>query len=182
MVNITTLAQAKSLVHTLNMSIFPNAVSAPKPKAKQAVSIGLVQSGIIVVIVLAQLFSFEDYLNIFASMYLANEPNSYLIASSIVAAEVFSLPFLLRLKLSPAMRVFSMLLLWVVSATWLVLSIYLPINQPGLSSTGLLGGLVNITSSQLVIFGIIFTSLTIINSWGMWPFAKHRKGFLKWKR
>lgn len=163
------------------MSVFPKAVDAPKSRAKQAISLSLVQSGVLVVIVLAQLFSFEDYLNIFTSMYLADKSTTYLIASGIVAAEVLALPFLLRLKLSPAMRVFSMILLWVVSITWLSLSIFLPLNQPGLSSTGLLGGLVDVTSSRLAIFGVIFAILTVINSWGMWPLINNKKG-LKWNR
>lgn len=158
------------------------AVDAPKPRAKQAVSVGLVQAGILVVLILAQLFTFEDYLNIFYSMYLWDKPLTYLFASTIVAAEVLSLLFLLRLKLSPAMRVFSMFLLWFVSATWVSLSVFLPINQPALSTTGLLGGLVDITSWQLAVFGIVFSILTIINSWGMWPIEKKRKGLSRWKR
>lgn len=142
----------------------------------------LVQAGVIVLMVLAQLFTFDDFLNIFLSMYISGDAGTYLVASGLVAAEVFSLPFLLRLKVSDALRIFSMILLWLVTAMWLALSIFLPIKEPGLSSTGLLGGLADISASQLFFFGIVFSMLTVLNSWGNWPIAEKKGIFKQWKR
>lgn len=173
------------MVHTLNMNIFPKAVDAPKPLSKEAVYVALFQAGVLVIIILAQLFTYEDMLAIFSSMYLADATNTHLIASSLVAAEVFSLPFLLRLRLSPAMRVFSMLLLWIVSSFWFLLGVLLPLKEPAMTSTGLMGGLVDVSFVPLIIFGSVFAMLTIITSWGMWPLVKKsRWGRLRsiWKR
>lgn len=167
------------------MNVFPRAVEAPKPIYKEAEYVALFQAGLLVILVVTQLFTYEDMLAVFNSMYLADTTYTHLLASSLVAAEVFSLPFLLRLKLSPAMRVFSMLLLWAVSSFWLLLGLLLPLKEPAMTSTGLLGGLIDVPFTPLIIFGFIFAVLTIVTSWGMWPFVKKsKKGLLRfiWKR
>lgn len=164
------------MVHTLNMSIFPKATDASSVKTKDSAKVALMQAVVLVVVIVAQLFTFEDFLSIFVDMHLASDATTYLVASSLVSAEVFSLPFLLRLKLSPAMRVFSMLLLWIVSVSWFAIGVILPITEPGMSTSGLLGSLVDVKPGYpLIISSILFGLLTAWSTWGLWPFNHKKK-------
>lgn len=168
------------MVHTLNMSVFPKATDASSVKTKDSAKVALMQAVVLVVVIVAQLFTFEDFLSIFVDMHLASDAMTYLVASSLVSAEVFSLPFLLRLKLSRAMRVFSMLLLWMVTLSWFTLGVILPIAEPGMSTTGLLGSLVDVKPGYpLIISAVLFGLLTTWSTWGLWPFNHKNKRSLK---
>lgn len=158
------------------MSIFAKPQAAPKLVIKEVEKLALVQAGLVVMLVVAQLFTFEDFLQIFIDMNLASDSVTYLLASMIVVGEVFSLPFLLRLKISKAMRVFSMLLLWFVSLSWLTIALLITIKDLSVESSGLLGSVVEVgPGAILVIFTMFFATLTVINSWGMWPLVKAKK-------
>jgi hypothetical protein len=160
-------------VHNVLMIYFAKSESALKPKNKYVEILAYVQTAVIVVLVLAQLFFLEDFLKIFTDFELFTDPQAYFIGSFIIWAEVFSIPFLLGMKLSKAFRVFCMLLLWLVTIFWIFLSIWLPFDG---RDSGLLGGFVVVSSGlPIVVFSILFGGMSINNIWGLWPLDRKRQ-------
>lgn len=154
------------------MSIFANVSNPPAPKTKNSKTIAIYLAGIFVVFAVAQLFGFENFLEILSSEEVfGGEVGSKLFAVLIVVFEVFSLPFLLRMKVSRLMRFSSMICGWLATAIWLYVCIrFLP---SGSSDIGLLGGIVELTPGWWSVFMIL--GLGIMSawaSWGMWPGLK----------
>lgn len=118
------------------MSVFPKAVKAADPRNYLFVALGIFGAGLFTVLAVVHLFKFEDSVNLVLSALL-------------VASEVFALPFLLRMPLSPLFRWFSMLCGWVAVMIWLYL-------------TAKIGGLIFIASIALAI-------IIGLTSWGLWP-------------
>ena len=99
----------KNLHYTRDMKIqFALAEPAGKPKTDNIRMIALLLAVILLVMVLAQLFSFEKFVPLIEKFgFPGGEAMAVLVAGVIVISEVFTLPFLLRMRLSPLMRLFS---------------------------------------------------------------------------
>lgn len=145
---------------------------APKPISKDASKIALIYAGILVVMAVAQLFTFEDFPVVISSYWLPGigQEAAHFLAAFIVVIEVFSLPFLLRLKISTAMRVFSMILGWITSVFWLFIALWLQITVNSVASLGILGATIDVPAGWWAVamtFGLMI--LSIWSSFGMWP-------------
>lgn len=153
------------------MKMFASVTPAPVPKTKNVTTISIFLAAILVVMAVAQLFSFEEFLLWMASLTLfPNDSVASLVAALIVVSEVFALPFLLRLQTSPLMRVFSMGCGWLVAGTWLVLTSWMVFFGEGVTNVGFLGDVVELTPGWWAVF--MSLSLAILSawaSWGMWP-------------
>lgn len=155
------------------MIYFAKSQAASAPRHQYVEILAYVQSAVIVVIALTQLFYLQDFLNIFTTLELGPSFQAYFLGAFLVWAEIFSLPFLLRMKLSKAFRVFCMLLLWFVSIFWIYLSIWVPYDGRDI---GLLGGYVPVESGVVsVVFATLFGGLSINNIWGLWPLDSSKK-------
>lgn len=149
------------------MIYFVKSEQPSKPKNKYTEITAYIQAAILVVLSLIQLFFLQDFLDIFTNMELGTQSQAYLLGAFIIWAEVFSIPFLLRMKLSRAFRAFCMLLLWVITIFWLYLALRLPFDG---RDSGLLGGFIKVSSGlPLAVFAIIFGSLSMNNIWGLRP-------------
>ena len=158
------------------MSILPKATSPVSPRTKDAPLIGLAYAGIVTVFAVTQLFSFDKMSDLFDSFWLPGGTGfTHFLVAVLVVVEVFSLPFLLRIRVSQAMRVFSMLCGWLVAVIWLYISLWLALSTNALDNIGMLGTIVKLTPgwwSVLVSLGL--GVLAAWSSWGMWP-LKSRK-------
>lgn len=155
---------------------FAKPEKALKPKKQYIESFAYVQAVILITLAFLQLFNLQDFLNILQGLGLGDRSQIYLLGCFIVWAEIFSLPFLLRMKLSKAFRVFSMLLLWAVTIFWLYLSVWLSGTYENPVETGLLGGFISIKSGiELFIFSVLLGGLSINNIWGLWPIKPSKK-------
>ena len=153
------------------MSFFRTPTSAPVPKSRNVVTISLFYAAIIVVMVVAQLFTFEGFLELFAAYDLpGGRTTAYTLASVLIAAQVFALPFLLRMAVSPAFRMVSLLSAGLVADIWLFLTLWLVIVQPAVTNVGFLGALVETMPGWwAVLMALAFGILAIWAGWGMWP-------------
>jgi hypothetical protein len=139
--------------------------------------ISLLYGGILVVLALAQLYSFPEMLLIVQSFWLPGDRvTAYLLAAMIVICEVFALPFLLRMRMSSAARVTSMVLGWMVAVIWTGISVWLLVTTNAVTSTGMLGDVVTIPPGGLpLMLGLAFGVLAAWASWGMWPVKSNVK-------
>lgn len=159
------------------MTFFVLATPAPEPKTDNVPKISLFMAAIMLVMVVAQLFHFEDFVPLVETFGLpGGEIGARLFAASIVTLEVAALPFLLRMRLSKAMRFVSMVAGWLALGLWLTVQFYLNITQPFLANNGLIGTVYDLGIGWWTVCFISFLGiLAAWSGWGMWPLT-HQKG------
>jgi len=156
------------------MSFFSKATLAPVPKTRNAWLAGVLLAGFFVIMVVGQLFAFEDFPAVLAAFTLpGGETLAVIYAGVIVTLEVLALPFLLGLGLSKAMRVVSMVCGWLAIVFWLIVSI--SGNIASLDNSGLLGAVVTLpTGWWSVCFCVALGVLAAWTAWGAWPLPRKK--------
>lgn len=139
--------------------------SFPRPQDLTTRVTGRILAGIIIVMALSQLISFEKMKDIFLTYLPASAESSLLLpfAAFIVALEVFSVPFLLGMYVSPLMRIVSAKCAWLVVFYVIISGVYGIIYVPGGINTGIFGWYLPLMSAVLaLILGIIMLVLLSI--------------------
>lgn len=157
--------------YTKFMNIFDKATPAKKPKTDESQKIAYMYAAILVIFALTQLFTFDKFLVLLESFsFPGGDPVAHLLGSIIVASEVLALPFLLGLKLSPFMRIISMVLGWLVSLLWLKLTLWIVLTSSTVTNIGFFGTTIYLSSGWWAIFASIALGiLAAWASWGLWP-------------
>jgi hypothetical protein len=159
------------------MSFFVQPTTPTSPKTSNVRLISLTLAGVFIVLAVTQLFKFESFPAVIAGFWLpGGEPTSKLIAALLVTGEVMALPFLLSMRLSPAMRIFSMVLGWLTVAGWLFLALWANLTTNVVGSMGIFGATLKLPVGWWAVF--FFAALGVLAawaSWGMWPLARKRK-------
>ena len=159
------------------MKTFVQPTPAPKPKTEAVKQISLFYAAFLVVMIVAQLFTFEKFLELIIAF---NLPVSVVTVASlapiIVTCELFALPFLLRMTVSPAFRFVSMVLGWLVSLLWLGITIWLVTSGSTVATVGFLGTAINLIPGWWAVFiSVLFGIMAVWASWGMWPLRKTKR-------
>ena len=159
------------------MSFFVQPTAAVTPKTSNIRVASLTLATAFVVLAVAQLFKFESFPAVIAGFWLpGGEPTAKLVAALLVTGEVLALPFLLSIRLSPAMRVFSMALGWLTIAGWLFLALWANLTTNVVGSMGLFGATLSVPVGWWAVF--FFAALGVLSvwaSWGMWPLVGRSK-------
>lgn len=152
--------------------VFAQAVKAQKPRLQSAKITAWIYAGVLTVMALAQLFAFEKLVPLFQGMaFPGGEGTGSLLICLIVFYEVFSVPFLLRMPLSPLMRwvsmVFSLLgpLMWLGVALWTM-------NDSTVTNAGILGTKVAISPGLQVVAALVLLVFAALSARGLWPSLK----------
>ena len=126
--------------------------------------------------VVAQLFTFEEFPDVIASMWLpGGAALAPLRAALIVTLEVTALLFLLSQRLSPAMRIVSMVAGWLVVAAWFGVVLWENLTINTIANGGFLGATVPVPVGWWSVFFSIALGILIgWVSWGMWPFRRKK--------
>ena len=163
------------------MSIFVRALVADKPKTRDSQRIAIFYAVILVVMAVAQLFTFDEFLNLFIDFgFSSDERVAYSLAAFLVTAEVFALPFLLRMSVSPAFRWVSMVCSWLVAVVWFALTVWLAMNDGTTDNVGFIGTVADIMPGWWAVFmSIAFGVLAAWASWGLWPQKIRAKKLMK---
>ena len=150
------------------MKFFVKSRSAPKFRFKNADYMGLGLAAVFTVFSVAQLFTFEDFMvTIQGSLSPVSGILAALAPSIIVTSGVVFLPFLLRMKLSPAFRWLSMLMGWFASAGWVILAIR---SFYMVSRFALMGDVVSISGGvPSLVAALLITLCVAVVSYGLWP-------------
>lgn len=153
------------------MSFFIQPTYAPQPRGEATVPISLLYAGILTVMAVSQLFTFEEFLSLLQSFDLPmSAAMAYVLGPVIVVCEVLALPFLLRMSLSPAFRWLSMVLGWLVPILWLFLSMWVLASGAQAETFGFLGTVVSLTPGWWgVLLSLWLGVIAAWASWGLWP-------------
>lgn len=160
------------------MSIFVDATAAPAPKTKNTVIVATFLALLLVVMAVGQLYGFEKFIPLIEGFGLpGGETGATLVAAFIVISEVFALPFLLRMRLSPLMRIISMVLGWMAAAIWTYLAVWVLASGNGVENVGIFGTSIELPMGLWTVFyGLALGVLAAWAAWGLWPIAvaKHK--------
>ena len=151
-----------TMTHILATAEWP-----PSPRTPDAKKAAFVYAFLLVVMTAAQLFSLEKFIPLLDSMELPLGGRFW--AVLLVVCGVLALPFLLRMKLSVAMRWVSMVAGWVVPAAWLLLAVWVNVVG-GVDNIGFLGASVRLIPGWWAV--CVVAGLGILAawaSWGLWP-------------
>lgn len=156
------------------MSFFVQAIPPPKLKTKNIFAISLLTVVLLIVMVVTQLFTFEDFPAVIATLDLpGGTVTARVFAAVLVIAEVFALPFLLAMRLSPLFRIVSMICGWLVAVVWLKLSLWENVIASSDSQSGIFGATLPLPGGWWsVFFSLALFVLIVWTSWGMWPFKR----------
>lgn len=159
------------------MSYFVQATPPPHPKTKNVRTISIALATVLTVMVVAQLFTFEKFPSVIEEMWLpGGDAVASVRAALIVVFEVGAIPFLLFMRLSPAMRVASMVSGWLAIAAWFGVSIWQNVAGNVIANSGLLGATVKLPVGWWnVLFCVALGTLAAWTAWGMWPLSKKRE-------
>jgi len=153
------------------MSIFVSATPAATPKSKDVKRISIFFAGVLVVMAVAQLFTFEEFLALVEDFVLpGGAVFAHVFTAVLILAEVFALPFLLRMSLSPLFRWVSIASGWIAASLWIFIAIWLAIHPGYVTNIGYLGTVAEIMPGWWAVFmSIALGILSTWASWGMWP-------------
>lgn len=156
------------------MNVFDKVTSAPKPKTCESQQIAYAYAVILTVFLLTQLFTFDKFIILLKDFSLpGGAPMAHFLGSVIVTSELLALPFLLGQKLSPLMRIISMILGWFVPFLWLSLSLWLIVTAKFIPNFGVFGTVIDLLPGWWTIFICIALGIMAAwASWGMWPIAR----------
>lgn len=158
------------------MGIFVDAVSAPAARTRNAAIIALFYAFLLVIMATLQLYAFEKFIPLIGQFGLpGGQGMAAFVACLLVVSEVFAVPFLLRMRLSPLMRLVSMALGWLVALLWLKLSLWVMMSGQAVDTIGFLGARVALPVGWWVVFyaaGLLV--LAAWASWGLWPQRRKR--------
>ncbi len=155
---------------------FAQATKPSAPKNSSAVRVALLYASVLVVFVVAQLFSFEAFLPLVRDFVLpGGRPLAHFLAAFIVTAEVFALPFLLRMQLSSAMRLVSMVMGWLVAVVWVSIALWLTFTGSTVTNIGFFGDIIPYAPGWLAVaVGLVLGVMAYWASWGMWPIVRRK--------
>jgi hypothetical protein len=153
------------------MNVFLQPTPATKPKTKNVIQISLLLAAMLVLFIMTQVVTLNGFTRLIESFWLPGGVKvAHLVTAVIVITEVLALPFLLRMRMSLAMRVLCMVCGWFVAIIWLGLSIWLIETVNAIHNVGFLGTVIELEPGWWAVwFSVALGILSVWASWGMWP-------------
>lgn len=144
---------------------------AAQPRNQKAKIAAWVYAGILVVMAVGQLYSFEKFIPLIEGYSLpGGAGTATLVACLLVTFAVFALPFLLRMPLSPLMRWVSLVSSIAVALLWALLGIIAILSSNSMANSGLLGVKVEVPFGAIqLLWSVALLLLAAWSAWGLWP-------------
>ena len=155
------------------MSILVQPTHAAAPRSKLTWVLSLLAAAFLIILAVSQLFKYESFSDeLSTALPGISATSSHMLAALLVIGEIFALPFLLGMLLSPAMRVVSMLLGWLVTATWLSIAVQGALSGNSAVRAGLFGATVSLPAGWWAV-GVFVVVAGLIGwvSYARWPFG-----------
>ncbi len=126
----------------------PIATDPPKLRVKRGPLLGWIAAVIMIGFALVHLFRIDTFIPELAMVFDNNQDLAQVFAAGIVTMEVFALPFLMRMRLSPLAHYVSGALAVIVPLKWLLISVWM---YGADYSTAQLGEFVALPSNWLLV-------------------------------
>ena len=155
--------------YTKNMKFFVQPTQPPKPYSSRAGQLAWGLAAIYTLMAVAQLFTFDEFTTLADAFQVMALPGM-LVAALFIVLEVLSLPYLLRMAISPLFRLMSGCFVGLTSVAWLCVSLWIVVARPTVESIGYLGGVGQLAPgwwSVCVSFALTVLSVWVL--WGTWP-------------
>ncbi len=176
MIKITTICTHRLRRRILAgyMSVLPKATPRPSPDSRMGVIVPTAVAALFVVLLVAQLFTFDTFIEIIPGLGLPlGSKLVFLVAPLLVVCELFALPFLLRMAISPAFRWLSMICGWAVAGGWLVISVWPLANGTVAANVGIVGTVFSLPAGAASIaLSCVLGAGVAWSSWLLWPLNK----------
>lgn len=158
--------------------MFAKAERALEPLSQTAKKAAWLYAAILTIMVVAQLFAFENLVPLFQDMaFPGGDGTGSLLICLIAFAEIFALPFLLRMPLSPLMRWFSLGCSIFVPLAWLAVTVWLFTVQSSvltiLMNGGILGTKVHVAAVYQLVVALVLLAGSLYTAYGLWPVRKN---------
>lgn len=114
----------------------------------------------------AQMVSFEEFVEAFRHYQLGNETFTVAVAIGIIALEVFAVPFLLRLSLSRAARFVSAWFALVLPYAWTALTVHAFLANADVPNAGYFGGFLRLHVGSFVLVLDLVWMIVVALSFG----------------
>lgn len=137
---------------------FAKPTKPPKLAEPRLFWIPMATAGLLVVLVLAQLGSFEEFALAVGSYGIFNGRGAAIFAITIAALEILALPALFRLMLSSAMRYISTGAILASPILWFILISFAFVTGMPIENTGLFGGILEF---PVAIYTVLFSGLLL---------------------
>lgn len=153
------------------MSLLPKPTPAAPAPSKSIVQITVFYAVVLTVFAVAQLYSFDEFIEYIGSSELAlPSAIATLFVPVLIVAEVFALPFLLRMSVSPAFRWFSMGFALLAPVLLVFISSWIVFGRYDVPTVGFLGTAVDlIPGAWAVCMSAALVVLGVWSVWGLWP-------------
>ena len=122
---------------------------------------GMLYAFLLLVMALTQLVNFEAFAELIIAQGLVGRDGAVALAVVLLALEIFSLPFLLRMWLSRLARFFSAACVLLVAAAWLTISLQATVAGHVFANIGMFGDFLNVSTSTALAVSLALTLLSI---------------------
>lgn len=153
------------------MSFFAKPTPAPAGPSKQTRAISVAVAALFVAIAVAQLFTYEDFPAAINGLWRTSSlASAHILAASLVACEVFALPFFLSMQVSPLMRAVSQACGWYVAFAWLATALW-QLARPGVTANvGMLGATIPLNEAGTSVLAVVLAAGVAYISYLIRPF------------
>lgn len=148
---------------------FARAEKAPTPQLSWAIPVTIGYAVVLTVMSLAQLFTLEDVIPMVEEYWFPGGAGAAtLFVGVVVTAQVFSLPYLLRMQVSPLFRLFGAVLSFVAPLMWLGAAVYALASDRVLANGGMFGEkLVVPADASQVAIATVLVILAVASAYGL---------------
>ena len=130
--------------------------------------LGMAVAGWVTLMAVAQLFKYEEFPGVIDKLWEAGGSSAaHILAAAIVVCEVFSLPFLLNMKVTPLLRAVSIVCGWFTASVWLVIALWQAAASSMVLNQGYFGATLPIANDWIVLLlalalGVGTTFMTVL--------------------
>lgn len=150
------------------------ATAAPEFRTEPVRIAAWAYAAVLTIMIVGQLFAFEKFIPVLQKYQLAGGYGTAVLAACvIVIIEVFALPFLLRMRLSPLMRGVSKVFCIAAPTIWLLLALYAYMTDAVLENGGMFGTKVSVPLALQVLLSTLYLLAAIYIVYGIRQ--KHKK-------
>ena len=149
---------------------FAEAVAAKRPAASWVLYVSIAYAAVLALMSLLQLFSLEEFVPIIQDYALpGGVGTATLFACGVITAQVFSLPYLLRMAVSPLFRLLSCVLSFVAPLLWFGVGIYALAADRVLENGGMLGEKLPVATDGVhIILALLLIVLAVASAYGLY--------------